>query len=184
MALSRRDTYDHLRTQIVIFSRPIKNDQQFTALHSLSFKMLLIVLLPRWLSAEACAALTPSQMLCKPQTCVFDELVDLNCTVFHSADCDGPRSFLVRGARCRYCYQVANIACGFPRTCTPSMAGEAFGECRSAEACMGPPIFEKKTQCLRTDKLQKTALLLIFFLGVTGADRFYLVIPFPRHLNC
>jgi TM2 domain-containing membrane protein YozV len=39
---------------------------------------------------------------------------------------------------------------------------------------MGPPYFSKRSQCLRTAKSQKTALLLSFFFGVFAADRFYL----------
>lgn len=39
---------------------------------------------------------------------------------------------------------------------------------------MGPSIFERRGQCLRTGKSQKTAFLLSLFFGGLGADRFYL----------
>ena len=123
-----------------------------------------------------CSDALPSQMLCEEiSDCVLDEIVDFQCHVFHSTICSGPRSFTKSGSRCRYCFQLPEdkIRCEMNTNCDN---GISYGQtkCVPLDFCMGPSIFEKRAKCEKTDKSQKTALLLSFFLGVFAADRFYL----------
>lgn len=139
--------------------------------------MILAVLMNAVLGStlKNCSDAEPGEMLCKEMDCEFGKLVNLNCTVFHSTQCTGPRTFFIENVPCRYCYQVpiSNITCAKTTDCVPSL-GVFTQRCQSSKYCMGPSIFEMRGQCLRTSKSQKTAFLLSLFLGGLGVDRFYL----------
>ena len=114
-------------------------------------------------------------MLCHHVECQLDEPVMLNCTVFHSTNCTGSRTFFLEDVPCRYCYQIPekSVQCDDLLDCDPSI-GQFVTRCKSQVHCMGPSTFERRSQCRRASKSQKTAVLLSFFLGAVAADRFYL----------
>lgn len=128
--------------------------------------------------SDNCNEMKPYQMLCfndnNNQICDLDEDILLNCTVFHSTICKGERNFILP-AKCRYCYQVdpSSIDCEILTDCEPSL-GSYFTKCHSNTPCIGASIFQKRAQCMKSSKSQKTAFLLSLFLGGVAADRFYL----------
>ena len=138
-----------------------------------NLKMLCFLLCPAF--GQNCSMAHAYEMLCHNVECQVDALVTLNCTVFHSTVCSGDRTFFLEDVPCRYCYQIPSnqIVCDVLTDCEPGL-GYFVTRCKSLVSCMGPSIFEKRTQCQRTGKSQKTAIFLSFFLGIFGADRFYL----------
>lgn len=137
---------------------------------------MLLALVAGFAGSRECSSIFPYEMYChEVPGCQLDELVTLNCTAFHSASCTGARTFFLENVPCRYCYQVpaTEISCEQQIDCQPSLATFTT-RCRSHTPCMGPSIFEKRGQCMRTSKSLKTAILLSIFLGGLGADRFYL----------
>ena len=113
-------------------------------------------------------------MICDPVDCVLDSVITINCTVFHSTQCDGARIFL-KNVSCRYCYQLnaQNISCDVVSSCIPGIS-QYSSRCKPLIPCMGNSIFEKRDVCRSYSKSQKTAFLLSLFLGGLGIDRFYL----------
>lgn len=140
--------------------------------------MILIMVSHVFGSIPMCNKAKPSEMVCKPLNdvdCQLDQLITINCTVFHSTICTGDRNFQIENVNCRYCFQIEEslVECDPLVDCTPKI-GVFTTKCRSIVHCIGPSIFEKRAQCLRSEKSQKTAFLLSLFLGGVAADRFYL----------
>ena len=127
-------------------------------------------------SAPYCNQTEPYQMLCPfpEEGCTLDQNVQVECTVFHSIDCEGDRTFMLE-VPCRFCYQLPEnqMTCDDCVDCHPSI-DTFFSECRAQSPCLGNSLFQRKTVCKAADKSQKAAFLLSLFLGAFGADRFYL----------
>ena len=138
---------------------------------------MIIFLIIESLEARECSEINPNEMICWPdnddKSCHhFNETITAKCTAFHSTTCDGERSF-TKEVPCIYCYQTDDIVCEKLTSCFHSIAPQ-ITDCYSTSPCIGPSLFERQGRCSRTSKSQKTAFLLSLFLGVFGADRFYL----------
>jgi len=121
-----------------------------------------------------CENALPYQMYCQPVICNIDEMVSVNCTVFHSTICTGNRSFS-KIVSCRYCYQLPNIniECDPLQNCVPSISVFTT-ECRAKVHCIGNSIFHQRSVCKNSSKSQIIAFFLSIFLGGLAIDRFYL----------
>lgn len=135
----------------------------------------MLIFLISTVSSRECYEALPREMICWPVNSsgkVLDDMISANCTVFHSTYCDGNRSFL-KNIPYRYCYQSDNTTCVKLTNCDHNLLPK-ITDCYSNTDCIGPSLFEKQGICSKTSKSQTTAFLLSLFLGVFGADRFYL----------
>ena len=124
-----------------------------------------------------CSDSLPEQMICYENAsspCILDAQSTFQCYVFPSTECDGERSFNLTFP-CRYCFQLPldQLRCESPARCRLEMA-EIFAPCSALSRCVGNPVFNRRTKCTYGTKSQSTAFLLSLFLGIFGADRFYL----------
>lgn len=121
-----------------------------------------------------CNDVEPRYMLCiDSRNCTLDESTEFECHVFPSVICEGDRT-IRKEFPCRYCYQQPSDSIVCEKAKCKKKLQNVKKTCYSTKPCIGYPVFQKMSKCDSSSKSQKTAVFLSLFLGVFGADRFYL----------